>query len=325
MNKKIYYRGLIATPWYNFTETLAYIITGKIIPDEIVYNKKIPYGDKPKQYINTLCLKEKLNKKKPLFIYIHGGGWVSGITEMRNSYILNWANMGFFTCSISYTYAPQAPFPEQLREVYSAIDSIFEKAEEYNIDTDNIVLGGESAGGYFISYLASCVKDSTPLDKLGITFKSRDKFKVKALVGHSGCYSVERLCDGSKPQSNFPDMKMMLESFSGKHIEELREFVKTEEGKLLSPQVNDGYPPCYLAWSTRDYLRFDTMDLVNELRSLNIPYRMFRGDGMAGNHAWTFVTMLKKGKECLEDTFDFVLPYLPDYFEKRENQWVTVH
>lgn len=128
MDKKIYYRGLVAQPWYNFTETLAYIITGKKIPDNIVYGKKIPYGKEKKQYINTFCLKENQNKKKPLFIYIHGGGWISGITEMRNSYILNWANMGFFTCSISYTYAPQAPFPEQLREVYSAIDFIFDKA-----------------------------------------------------------------------------------------------------------------------------------------------------------------------------------------------------
>ncbi len=321
MDKKIYYRGLIAQPWYNFTESLAYIITGKPIPDSIAYGKKIPYGKEKKQYINTFCLKENLNKKKPLFIYIHGGGWVSGITEMRNSYILNWANMGFFTCSIAYTYAPQAPFPAQLKEVYSAIDFIFDKAEEYNIDTENIIISGESAGGYFLSFLASCAGDPTPLDKLGITFKNRDKFKIKALVSHSGCYSVERLCDESKPQSKFPDIKMMLQSFTGMSIEELREFVKTEEGKLLSPKVNAAYPPCYLAWSTADKLRFDTMDFAKELRSFNVPYRMFKGDGLAGNHAWTFVTMLKKGKECLADSFDFVLPLIPDYFENKNGKW----
>ncbi|MBQ7861030.1 MAG: alpha/beta hydrolase [Clostridia bacterium] len=321
MDKKIYYRGLVAQPWYNFTETLAYIITGKRIPDNIVYGKKIPYGKEKKQYINTFCLKENQNKKKPLFIYIHGGGWISGITEMRNAYILNWANMSFFTCCIGYTYAPQAPFPEQLREVYSAIDYIFENADRYNIDTDNIIISGESAGGYFLSFLASCVEDPTPLDKLGITFKNRNKFKIKALVSHSGCYSVERLCDESKPQSKFPDIKMMLQSFTGMSIEQLREFVKTEEGKLLTPKVNAGYPPCYLAWSTADALRFDTMDFAKELRAHNVPYRMFKGDGLAGNHAWTFVTMLKKGRECLADTFDYVLPLIPDYFENKNGKW----
>lgn len=324
MKKNIYMRGLIAQPWYNFTETLAYAITGKKIPDNIIYGKKIPYGNDKREYINTFCLKEYKNIKKPLFIYIHGGGWVSGITEMRNSYILHWAQKAFFTCSISYTYAPQGCFPTQLRQIYSAIDYIFDKADEYNIDTDNIVIAGESAGGYFLSYLASCVADPTPLDKLGIKFRHRDEFRIKAIVSHSGCYSPERLSDKTKPQSKFPDMKMMVESFSGKSVDELQTYLKTEEGKLLVPQVNSGYPPCYLAWSAQDYLRYETFDLVKELRQYNIPYRMFKGDGLAGNHAWTFVTLLKKGRECLEDTFNFVLPRLPDYFEKKSDTWTRI-
>lgn len=324
MKKSIYYRGLIAQPWYNFTETLAYAITGKKIPENIIYGKKIPYGKDKHEYVNTFCLKEYEHSKKPLFIYIHGGGWISGITEMRNSYILNWAQKGFFTCSISYTYAPEGCFPKQLHQVYSAIDFIFDKAEEYNIDTDNIIISGESAGGYFLSYLASCVADPSPLDKLGISFRNRDKFRIKAIVSHSGCYNPELLSDKTKPQSKFPDMKMMIESFSGKSVDELQSYLKTEEGKLLIPQVNSGYPPYYLAWSTQDALRFETFDLVKELRKYNIPYRMFRGDGLAGNHAWTIVTLLKKGRECLEDAFDFVLPCLPDYFEKRSDTWYRI-
>lgn len=315
MNKKIYYRGLIAQPWYNFTEGLAYAITGRPIPQNVIYEKKLPYGKEKKQYLNTLCLKDKKAVKKPVFIYIHGGGWISGITEMRNSYLLNWVKKGFQVFSLSYTYAPQKVFPEQLQEIFSAVDYIFDNAEKYNIDTDNIVLGAESAGSYFITYLASCVSDPTPLEKLGITFRHRDSFKVKALVSHSGCYNLEHLSNPEKPQSNFPDMKAMLEAFTGMETEKLNAYMKTPEGKLLNPQINGDYPPCFLAWSTNDYLRFDTMDFANELLKHRIPYRMFKGDGIIGFHAWTIVTMLKKAKKCMEETFDFVLPLLPDYFD----------
>lgn len=314
MDRKIYYRGLIAQPWYNFTEGLAYMITGRPIPENVFYEKKVHYGNEKSQFMNTLCLKEKKDKKKPVFIYIHGGGWISGITDMRNTYIVNWVNKGFQAFSINYTYAPQKFFPAQLREVYSAIDYIFDNAEKYNIDTDNIVLGGESAGGYFISYLAACVGDPTPLDKLSISFRNRDKFKVRALVSHSGCYNLEHLSNPEKPQSKFPDMKAMLEAFTGMKKDELHAYIKTPEGKLLNPQINSSFPPCFLIWSTNDYLRFDTKDFANELRRFNIPYRMFRGDGMVSPHAWTIVTMLKKGRQCLNETFDFVLPLLPDYF-----------
>lgn len=320
MDKKIYYRGQLGTCWYNFTEALAYAITGRPIPDNVHYEKKIYYGEDKNQYMNFLCLKENLEKKKPVIIYIHGGGWVSGITEMRNTYIMNWVRKGFFACSVNYSYAPEKVFPSQLKEIYSAVDFIFDNADKYNIDTDNIVLAGESAGGYFISYLASCIKDSSPLDKLGICFRNRDKFRIKALVSHSGCFNLEYLSNPDKPQSKFPDMKMMLESFTGMRRDELFEHLKTPEGKLLTPQVNTDYPPCYLAWATRDPLRFETRDFVNELRRFNIPYRMFKGDGSVGNHAWTIVTMLRKGRICLEETFDFVLPYLPEYFGKSENK-----
>lgn len=325
MDKKIYYRGLIAQPWYNFTESLAYIITGRPIPEDVHYEKKLHYGKEKNQYMNLLCLEKNLNKKKPLFIYIHGGGWVSGITEMRNTYIMNWVNAGFFACSINYTYAPTKIFPAQLKEIYTALDFILDKAEEYNFDTENIVLAGESAGGYFISYIASCISDPSPLDKLGISFAHRDTFRLKAMVGHSGCYNLCHLSNPEKPQSKFPDMKMMLESFTGMSVKELGSYLKTPEGSLLTPQVNGGYPPCFLVWSTRDPLQFDTKDFVNELRKYNIPYRMFKADGSIGNHAWSIVTMLKKGKLCLEETFDFTLPYLPDYFAKPGNKWIFRH
>lgn len=316
MNKKIYYRGLAGTAWYNFTEGLAWAITGRPVPDNVHYEKKVYYGKDKNQYMNLLCLEERLQEKKPLFIYIHGGGWISGITEMRNTYIMNWVKKGFFACSLNYTYAPQKTFPCQLQEVYSALDFIFDNAEKYNYDTDNIVLAGESAGGYFITYLASCVDDPSPLDKLGIEFRSREKFKVKALVSHCSCFSLEHLSNPEKPQSKFPDMKMMLESFTGMKRDELHAYLKTPEGSLLNPKVNKGFPPCFLTWGTLDALRFDTFDFVKELRRYNIPYRMFRGDGSIGSHAWTIVTMLRKGKICLKETFDFVLPLLPDYFTK---------
>ena len=314
MNKKIYYRGRTATCWYNFTEGLAWAITGRPIPENVHYERKVFYGKEKSQYMNLLCLEENLNKKKPLFIYIHGGGWISGITDMRNTYIMNWVKKGFFACSVNYTYAPKETFPYQLQEIYSAIDFIFDNAEKYNYDTDNIVLAGESAGGYFITYLASCVSDPAPLNKLGIEFRNRDKFRIKALVSHCSCFSLEHLSNPEKPQSKFPDMKMMLESFTGMKRDELQSYLKTPEGSLLNPKVNRGFPPCFLTWGTLDALRFDTFDFVKELRRYNIPYRMFKADGSIGSHAWSIVTMLKKGRICLQETFDYVLPLLSDYF-----------
>ncbi len=321
MKKSVYLRGTTARYWYNFTELLAMAITARPIPGTLSYTPKIKYGEGKHEYINTISPKATLKSKKPLFIYIHGGGWISGVTEMRNTYVSNWANMGFFAASLSYTYAPEKVFPAQLHEIYKAIDFLFDNAEKYGIDTDNIVIAGESAGGYYISYLASCAADNSLYDKLGINFRHRDEFKIKAMVSICGCHNLTRLTQKAKPQSKFPDIKMMVSSFAGVPYKEMAEFLKTEKGKLFSPVPHKDYPPTFMIWGDKDFLRYEAFDSAEELKALGVPHALYKADGLIGMHAWAIATILKKAKLCLKASYDFVLPYLPDWFEKDGSEW----
>lgn len=301
---------MVGQYWYNFTEALVHGLLLRPTPKELIYNKKIKYGNEKLQYINTYCRKDLAEEKKPLLIYIHGGSWVSGITEMRNSYISEWAEKGFFTAAISYSYAPQKVFPYQLGEVFSAVDFISDNAEKYNIDLNNVVLAGESAGGYFISYVASSLSDSSALDELGIKFRHQKDIKVKALVSICGCYDLQRLSDKSKPQASFPDLKTMITSYLGKSYNEAVTQINSEKGYLYSPTVNDGYPPSFLIWGDKDKLRYETFDFAAELENFNIPYQLYKADGAIGMHAWPIVKLFKKSRECFEKTFEFVFQNL---------------
>ena len=314
MNKKMYLRGLAGQIFYNTTETLALALTYRPVPKAIEYIKNVRYGKDKNNYMFNYCLKEKKTEKKPLFIYIHGGGWISGLMTMRNPYICNWVQKGFFASSLNYTYAPQAVFPTQLKELFTALDYIIDRADEYNIDPTNTVIAGESAGGYFITYITSCLNNPEILEKLGIEFRNIDKIKVNAVVSHCGCYDIKSMVSPNKKQSKFPDIKMMCATFMGMPVKKILEYADTEDGKLISPDFTDKFPPTYFTWCTHDYLRYEAFDLEEKFKKLGVPYRMFKGDGIIGNHAWTIVTMFKKARICLKDTFDFVLPYLPDYF-----------
>lgn len=314
MNKGVYYRGKTARAWYNFTESLAYALLYRPTPKELIYSKHIKYGTEKLQYINTYCPKAAVNRKKPLFIYIHGGGWISGLTDMRNTYIMNWAKLGFYTASISYSYAPDKVFPTQLHEIFKAIDFIFDSAEENNIDTNNIVIGGESAGGYYISFVAACTADHSLFDKLEIDFRHKEHFKLKAMVSHCGCYNLQFLTDPKKPQSKFPDIKMMVSSFVGKPYKKTAEFLKTEEGAIYSPPVTTSFPPVFITWCEKDFLRFEAFDIMKKFDELGITYEQFKGDGIISQHAWTIVTIFSKGKLCFEKSKEFVTKFLPDYF-----------
>lgn len=321
MKKSVYLRGTTARYWYNFTELLAMAILHRKTPDHILFEKRVKYGEGKAQYINIFSPKNTLKEKKPLFIYVHGGGFISGVTDMRNTYVSQWAKLGFFCASVSYTYAPDKIFPEQLHEVFSAVDYIFDHAEEYGIDTDNIIIAGESAGGYYISYMSACCADKSLYDKLNINFKHRDEFKVKAMVSICGCHNLTRLTDKSKPQSKFPDIKMMVSSFAGVPYKEIPDFLMSEKGKLFSPPVLKDYPPTFLIWGDKDYLRYEAFDFAKELEVLGVPHELYKADGIIGMHAWAIATIVRKGRACLESAFDFTLRYLPDWFAKENGQW----
>ncbi len=321
MYKKVYRRGMIGQLWYNSTEVLALALTHRAVPKDIEYRKKVKYGSEKNNHINIFSRFDFKNVKKPLFIYIHGGGWISGLISMRNPYVVKWAQKGFFSASLNYSYAPQKVFPTQIKEIFSAIDYICDKAEEDNIDFENIVLAGESAGGYFITYIAAFANDAKRLEKLGINFKHCGKIKIKAVVSHCGCYDLNRLTDKNKPQSKFPDIKMMCSSFTGLSFNELREHLKTQQGKLISPEFTSEFPPSFLIWGAMDYLRYEAFDLSEQLNKLKVTNKLYKADGFISLHAWSIVTIFKKSKRCLSETWDFVLPYLPEYFEKANEKW----
>ena len=309
MDKKLYIRGKLGQYWYNFTEALVYALTARPCPENLEYNV-IPYDEGKQNKIYTYCRKDLKTEKKPLFIYIHGGGWVSGITAMRNRYISQWAQKGFFTASIGYTWAPDKIYPAQLFEVFKAIDQILDSAEENNFDPENIVIAGESAGGYYITYVASCFNDKSILDGLGIEFKHFGKAKINALVSICGCFDLQRLTDPQKEQSEFPDMKMMATTFLGKNLEDTREYLKTDAAKYCSPKISDKFPPTYAVWSTNDKLRFETFDLCEELDNLGVVNKQYKADGIIGNHAWAIMPIFKKSKACFDDTYEFVEKYI---------------
>ncbi|MBR5015759.1 MAG: alpha/beta hydrolase, partial [Clostridia bacterium] len=272
MKKTIYIRGKLGTVWYNFTETLAYIILHRKTPESCIYTPKVKYGKGRQQFLNLCTRRDLEGEKKPLFIYIHGGGWVSGITNVRDTYIANWAEKGFFTASIAYTYAPDLVYPGQLQEICDAIDFIYDHAEEWGADTKRVVLAGESAGGYYIMFAAALAADPSLADKLHLTFRHRDEFHVDAMVSNCGCFNIKSLIDPDKKQSKFPDMKMMVTSFLGMSRDKCIEYLKTEEGSLTYPHFSENFPPAFFTTACNDWLRYEGYDMMKEYDSLGIPY-----------------------------------------------------
>lgn len=88
------------------------------------------------------------NKKSPLIIYFHGGGFVMGDLESHDLVCRHLCREAKATIiAVDYKLAPEYKFPAAIIDTEDAIKEIINRSEEFNIDTNQIILCGDSAGG----------------------------------------------------------------------------------------------------------------------------------------------------------------------------------
>lgn len=85
--------------------------------------------------------------KRLLVLICPGGGYEKTSDREAEGVALKIMSMGFHAAVLRYSVAP-AEYPTALLEVAAAVKFLREKAEEWNIDKDRIVVMGFSAGGH---------------------------------------------------------------------------------------------------------------------------------------------------------------------------------
>jgi len=111
-------------------------------------------------------------KNRTAVVWIHGGGWTGGITETFFPHARYFAGRGAVGFCIHYRLVKadgSVTVADCLADCKSAIRYIREHAEELGIDTDKIIVAGDSAGGHLASCLGTIDDFDDPTDHLKIS------------------------------------------------------------------------------------------------------------------------------------------------------------
>jgi len=117
-------------------------------------NKINIYVFRPSDYVE--------GEKTPLIYFIHGGGYHFGNVSMDEEKIQGVADgSGATVVAPDYTLSldPSYKYPMELEEVYAGLLYAYKHADELNVDPDNMVIEGESAGGGLTARLALYNRD----------------------------------------------------------------------------------------------------------------------------------------------------------------------
>jgi len=108
--------------------------------------------------------------KLPVFVFIHGGGWVLGDYPTHKRLVRDLVvESGFASVFVNYTLSPEAKFPQAVNEVFAATKWVASHGDEINVDGSRLAIVGNSAGGNMTVVTAlKAIENSSPKIKVQI-------------------------------------------------------------------------------------------------------------------------------------------------------------
>ena len=92
--------------------------------------------------------KKTSDKKLPIVVFIHGGGWSKGDKDGMRYQAIRYAQRGYLAATISYRLISEAPLPSCILDVKQAIRFLKKSATKFNGDPERIGVQGYSAGAH---------------------------------------------------------------------------------------------------------------------------------------------------------------------------------
>ena len=103
---------------------------------------------------------EKIENGMRAMLYLHGGGWSTEHVENYERICARLANAtGHVVAAVEYRLAPEHKFPTGLEDCYAVAKAMYEKRFLLNVNSDDITLIGDSAGGNLAAALSLIARD----------------------------------------------------------------------------------------------------------------------------------------------------------------------
>jgi acetyl esterase/lipase len=141
---------------------------------------------------------------QPTLIFYHGGGWIAGTKEAAFMSIMPWLEMGWNVVNVEYRMARVAQAPAAVEDALCALRFAVGQAKTYGIDTNRIVVSGESAGGH-LALAAGMIPENAGFTRgcAGGGFAGSESAvpKVAAIINWYGITDVTDMLGGSNARS----------------------------------------------------------------------------------------------------------------------------
>jgi len=197
-------------------------------------------------------------EKTPGILWIHGGGYATGMAGMI--YISRALNLvksyGAVVVTPEYRLAGKAPYPAALEDCYTALKYLKDNAQALGCNKNQLMVGGESAGGGLTAALCMYARDK---GEVNVAFQMPlypmidDRDTESSRDNHGISWNTNR---------NHAAWKLYLRSVNG------------EPSPYAAPARQHDYsnlPPAYTFVGDKEAFYCETLTFVENLKAAGVP------------------------------------------------------
>lgn len=199
-------------------------------------------------------------RPKPVFAYIHGGGWALFSLDTHDRLMREYAAAAdVAVVGIDYTRAPEGRFPRPVEETVDVLRWISREGATLGLDASRLVVGGDSAGGNITAAAALVLRDA-------------GENLMRGMVLNYGGFEVDNFFRESVVRYGGGDYLLtthMMLWFSWQYLRSAEDAASP----LASPLYTrlDGLPPAFMAIAELDVLHDQNIAMAKALSEAGVP------------------------------------------------------
>ncbi len=259
----------------------------------------IPYDGRTE--LNKLDVyRLKDSGKKPVVIYLHGGGFTAGDKSFRKDLSKWLALNGYHVVNANYALAPEEVFPAPVQDAVKACNWAYDNADKYGFDMEKVILFGDSAGAYLSMQTALIAFNKYYSDKVD----AKLKFKPFGVVLDCGLYDMEDILLRRKWPADL-GAKLLCDC-TGCSKADYENYTYRD---VISPinNVTEDCPPTLVIYSKYDvFCKGEAEKLIEKFKEKGVYFEEYAAKSPTSNHVFPLNQKNKDAKAADAKTLDFM-------------------
>lgn len=257
----------------------------------------LAYGDGDDETLDVWTPRDRGSDPLPVIVWVHGGGWVGGDKSDIAPYLKLLAAKGYAAVGIDYSLGPDTHYPVPLRQTDKAIVWLEKNADDLGLDTDRIVLAGDSAGAQIAAQYVAMLGDADYAKEVGVEPSIAPDQVVGALL-HSGPYDPRKALKASGVMGWF--VRTVGWAYLGtKDFDDPR----VEQASVTS-HLTEGFPSTLVTGGDDDPLTAQGKEFAAKLKDLGVEVEPYWAKGLF--HEFQFNLSDAQAQQVLTESYAFL-------------------